>query len=105
MKIPKWNGSQSPSTYLFWLVCFVVGYGVITVLSLGQIRYDDREGPGWNPVSKLPDGRVGLSEFAIDAIGFLVLGLCLVWMTMTGVSLMNQPPQVPFGDMTIKSKS
>ena len=45
------------------------------MLSLGRVRYDDREGPGLNPVTRLPDGRIGLSESALGAIGFLALGL------------------------------
>ncbi len=77
MKLPKWNGVTRPSVYLFSLVCFVVGIAAITVLSLGRIKYDDREGPGWNPVSRMPDGKVGLSEFAIGCIGFAVLGVGL----------------------------
>jgi hypothetical protein len=56
-------------------------------LSLGQIKYDNREGPGWNPISRTPDGKVGLSEFAIEGIGFValvaglaaLLGLGLLW--------------------------
>jgi hypothetical protein len=104
MKLPRWDGTR-PSTYLFSLVCFIVGYGVITVLSLGQIKYDDGEGPGWNPVTKLPDGKVGLSEFAIETIGCLVLCLCLALITMSGVSFRNPPTQVPFGEYTIKSRS
>lgn len=77
MKIPKWNGATRPSVYLFSLTCFVVGYVVVTALSLGRIKYDDRDGPGWNPVSRMPDGKMGLSEFAISSIGFLALGVGL----------------------------
>ncbi len=104
MKLPRWNGTR-PGTYLFWLVGFVVGYGVITVFSLGRVTHDDREGPSWNPVSRLPDGRVGLSEFAIECIGILVLGLCIAFITADGISVRNPPAQVPFGEMTIKSRS
>jgi hypothetical protein len=75
MKLPKWNGVTRPSVYLFSLVCFVVGYAVVTASSLGQIKYDDREGPGWNPMSRMPDGTVGLSEFAIECIGFVALAV------------------------------
>lgn len=104
MKIPRWGGTR-PGTYLFSLACFFVGYAVITVLSLGQIKYDDREGEGWNPVSKMPDGKVGLSEFAIECIGIAVLCLSVAFLTMVGVSFKNPPAQVPFGEMTIKSRS
>lgn len=77
MKLPRWNGVTRPSVYLFSLVCFVVGLAVITAVSLGRLKYDDREGPGWNPVSRMPDGSVGLSEFAIEGIGFAALGVGL----------------------------
>jgi hypothetical protein len=79
MKLPKWDGIERPGTYLFGLVCFIVGIAVLTVLFLAQIRYDDREGPGWNPISKMPDGKVGISEFAIQCVGFAVL-MALVWL-------------------------
>jgi hypothetical protein len=87
MKLPRWNGVTRPSVYVFSLVCFVVGYAAVTAVSLGQIKCDDREGPGWNPISRMPDGKVGLSEFAIGGIGFValavglaaLLGLGLLW--------------------------
>ncbi len=74
MKLPRWNG-VSPSTYLFWLVCFIVGYVMMAALSLGRVTYDDRDGPGWNPISKMADGRVGLSEIALEVIGLIALGM------------------------------
>ena len=74
MKLPRFD-TTSYSTYFFALTCFVVGLAVVTVVTLGRVRYDDREGPGWNPVTRLPDGRMGLSEFAISSIGFVSLGL------------------------------
>ena len=77
MKLPKWNGVTRPSVYVFTLACFVVGFGVMTALSLGRIKHDDREGPGWNPVTRMPDGSVGLSGSAIEMIGFLSLALGL----------------------------
>lgn len=40
MKLPKWNGVTRPSVYIFSLVCFVVGFGVMTALSLGPSRRD-----------------------------------------------------------------
>lgn len=46
MKLPKWNGVSRPSVYVFSLVCSVVGFGVMTALSLGRLTYDAREGPG-----------------------------------------------------------
>ncbi len=101
VKFPKWNGSLAPSTHLFFLACFVVGFAVITALSLGQIKYDDREVPGWNPISKLPDGKTGLSEFVIGTIGFAVLGVGLA--LIAGMALDNNSIQQPIGDYTIKS--
>ncbi len=87
MKFPKWNGVTQPCVHVFSLVCFVVGYAVVSTLSLGQIKYDDREGPSWNPVSRMPDGKVSLSQTAIGGIGFValaigmaaLLGLGLLW--------------------------
>ena len=73
MKFPKWNGSTKPSTYIFSLVCFFLGLALVTIFSLGQIKWDDREGPGWNPVTRMPDGKIGLSEFAIGTIGFAAM--------------------------------
>lgn len=75
MKIPRVLDTTSYSTYFFALTCFFAGLAVVTVFSLGRVRYDDREGPGLNPVTRLPDGRIGLSEFAISSIGFVALGL------------------------------
>jgi hypothetical protein len=68
MKLPKWDGVTRPSVYVFSPVCIIVGYVAVTAFSLGQIKYDDREGPGWNPISRMPDGNVGLSAFAIEGI-------------------------------------
>lgn len=89
MKLPPWNGVTSPRIYVFNLGCFILGYLVIRLLSLGRIRYDDREGPGFNPVTRMPDGSIGLSEFAITSIGFvlmgvgiaILLGLAFLWIT------------------------
>ena len=72
MRIPKWKGTR-PVTYIFSLVCFFVGITVVTAFSFARVTYDDREGPSMNPVSRMPDGRIGLGEFTIDCIGFVVL--------------------------------
>ena len=76
MKLPKHHGSQASST-IFHLVCFVVGLAIVTVFSLGKAEYDDREGPGWNPIARLPNGKIGISEFAIGSIGFAALAIGL----------------------------
>jgi hypothetical protein len=60
--MPKYTGG-SASTYLFGLVRFYIGITILTALLLGQIRVDEREGPGLNPFSKMPDGKLGISEF------------------------------------------
>jgi hypothetical protein len=77
MKLPKWDGVTRPSVYPFSLVCFVVGYVAVTAFSLGQIKYDDREGPGWKPISRMPDDNVDLSAMAIQGIGLVALGVGL----------------------------
>lgn len=87
MKLPKWNGATNPGVFAFTLVCFVAGYAAMTALSLGRVKYDDRDGPGWNPITRLPDGKVGLSQFAVETLGFVVVfaaaaaffGLGLLW--------------------------
>ena len=104
MKLPRWKGTR-PGTYVFTLVCFVVGYGLVAILSLGRIAYDDREGPGLNPLSRLPDGRVGLSEFALDVIGFCFLCLCGALFAATGSSVRNPQPWTFPAEITIKSRS
>ena len=71
-KLPKYT-SGSASTYLFGLVCFCIGLAVLTALSLGQITCDEREGPGFNPFTKMPDGKLGVSEFGVSVIGFIIL--------------------------------
>jgi hypothetical protein len=70
--MPKYNGG-SASTYLFGLVCFYIGLAVLTAVSLGQITCDERDGPGFNPFTKMPDGRLGISEFGVSVIGFIIL--------------------------------
>jgi hypothetical protein len=102
MKIPKWNGSGSPSNHLFSLVCFFVGFAAVTALSVGRIKYDDRQDAGWSPVSRLPDGKVGLSEFAISAIGFVLIGAVLT--AMAGMSFKTPSAQSPPAEFTIKSR-
>lgn len=69
----KWNGSGSPSTFIFWRVCFFIGMPVLFLIFLGQMRFDDREGPGWNPLSKMPDGKIGISEDGAASFGFVVM--------------------------------
>ncbi|MDZ4843874.1 MAG: hypothetical protein SH859_17265 [Hyphomicrobium aestuarii] len=75
MKLPRWNGAQSPSVYLFASLCFVVGYVAVRGLSFGQIAYDERDGEGWSPLSKMPDGKTGISGAALKSLGFVVIGL------------------------------
>lgn len=77
MKIPKWNVARHLGVFLFQVVCFFVGYAVVLAVSLGQIKYDNREGPGWNPVTRMPDGKIGLSETAIGGIGFVAVAFGL----------------------------
>ena len=77
MKLPNPNSHTSFGTYAFALVCFLVGYATVTVLSLGRIAYDDRDGPGFNPLTRMPDGRRGISEHALGWIGFVVIALGL----------------------------
>ena len=67
------NKGGSASTYLFGLVCFYIGLAVLTAVSLGQIICDEREGPGFNPFTKMPDGKLGISEFGVSVIGFIIL--------------------------------
>lgn len=76
MKLPKDNGVR-PSTYVFTVVCFFVGAAFLTVVSLGRIRVDDRDGPGFNPFTRMPDGKVGVSESGMSTIGFFVLAILL----------------------------
>jgi hypothetical protein len=40
---------------------------------MGQITCDEREGPGFNPFTKMPDGKLGISEFGMSVIGFIIL--------------------------------
>ena len=78
-KHPKYNGGHI-STYFFWVFCFYVGLGVVTLLFLGQFEVDDREGPGWSPFSKMPDGGLGISKFFVASAGciFLLAALLLL---------------------------
>lgn len=73
MKFPKYDGVTGPSTHVFTLVCFAVGLFVLTVLSAGKIQYDDRDGPGFNPMTRMPDGKIGISEFGLSTFGFVLL--------------------------------
>ncbi|MDO9413585.1 MAG: hypothetical protein Q7T81_13525 [Pseudolabrys sp.] len=66
MRLPKWNGATKPSTHIFYVACFIIGIAVLTVLTLGSVRYDDRESP-------VPEGKVGLSAFTIACGGFVVM--------------------------------
>jgi hypothetical protein len=69
----KWNGIGSPTTYLFNLFCFGIGFVVLMVLCVGQVGVDYSEGPGWNPLSRLPNGKLAVSDFTVSVIGFAVL--------------------------------
>lgn len=90
MRPPDPNRFVSYSTYFCALSCFLVGYAAVRVLSFGRVAQDERDGPGLNPVSRLPDGRIGLSEFAIEVIGTFVqvlaaalfIGAALLWMRL-----------------------
>jgi hypothetical protein len=76
VKLPKDNSVQ-PSTYIFKVVCLFVGMAFLTVVSLGRIVVDDRDGPGFNPFTRMPDGKIGVSEFGTSTIGFFVLAVLL----------------------------
>jgi hypothetical protein len=76
VNLPNDNGAR-PSTYLFTVLCFYVGVAFLTAISFGRIRVDDRDGPGFNPFTRMPDGKIGVSEFGTSTIGFVVLGLLL----------------------------
>jgi hypothetical protein len=58
------------------LVCCYIGLAVLTAVSLGQITCDEREGAGFNPFTKMPDGKLGISEFGVSlflmAVGWLI---------------------------------
>lgn len=72
-EVPKYDGVTGPSTYVFTFVCFAVGFFVPTVLSAGKIQYDDSEGAGFSPVTRMPDGKIGISEFGLSTFGFVLL--------------------------------
>ncbi len=77
MKLLSSNSHTCFGTYAIALVCFLVGYAATTVLSLGRIAYDEREAQGFNPLTRMPDGRRGISEHALGWIGFVVIALGL----------------------------
>ena len=87
MRPPDPNRFISYRTYFLMMTAFLIGYAAISVFSFGRVTQDERDGPGLNPVTRLPDGRIGLSEFAIELIGFAVqvlacvaiVGLALLW--------------------------
>lgn len=76
---PRYKGERV-STYFFWVFCFYIGLGVLTLLCLGQFEVDAREGPGWSPFSKMPNGRLGISEYFVSVVGctFLLGAVLLV---------------------------
>lgn len=79
---PKYRGERV-STYFFWVFCFYIGLGVLTFFLLGQFEVDDREGPEWSPFSKMPNGRLGLSQFFVSSVGALFLlaaGFLVRWL-------------------------
>jgi len=83
----KWNGVESPSRYIFSAFCFYFGLFLLTALTIGQMKVDYSDGPGWSPFSRLPDGSPALSEFAVGTLGFTVLaviGLLLAWAIRSG---------------------
>lgn len=86
MRPPDPSRFTSYSTYFFSLQCFLVGYGAIMAFSFGRITQDEREVPGLNPVTRMPDGRIGLSEFAIGTIGLVVQGIACA--TFIGVVML-----------------
>jgi len=78
----KWNGVDSPSTYIFHVFCFYFGFVLLALSTLGQVKVDYSDGPSWNPYSRLPDGKPALSEYCVSSLGFAVLaaaGLLLLW--------------------------
>jgi len=76
--MPKYKGG-SVSTYFFWTFCFYIGLGVLTLLLLGLFEVDDREGPGFNPFTRMPNGRLGISEYFVSSVGCIVL-LTMLWL-------------------------
>jgi hypothetical protein len=81
-KHPQYRGEHI-STYFFWVFCFYIGLGIVTLIFLGQFEVDDREGPEWSPFSRMPDGTLGLSQFFVASVGCIFLlgaGLLLSWL-------------------------
>jgi hypothetical protein len=80
--VKKWDGVGSPSTYLFHVFCFFVGFAVLAVFTLGRVKVDYSDGPSWNPCSRLPDGKPALSEDCVSTLGFAAMAvplLLLLW--------------------------
>ena len=90
--MPKYKGG-SVSTHFFWTFCFYIGLGVLTLLLLGLFEVYDREGPGFNPFTRMPNGRLGIedlasktwhrrpgiSEYFVSSVGCIVL-LAALWL-------------------------
>jgi hypothetical protein len=55
------------------MVCFAIGFVALKALSLGLLKIDYSEGPGWNPISTMSDGNKAISDFAVSVVGFFVL--------------------------------
>jgi hypothetical protein len=55
------------------MVCFAIGFVVLKGLSLGLLKIDYSEGPGWNPISTMSDGNKAISDFTVSVVGFFVI--------------------------------
>ena len=75
----KWSGSGSASTYLFYVVCFGIGFVIVKAMSLGQLEIDDPDNHGWSPLVRKPDGRWAIGDYTVSCIGFVVI-MALCWL-------------------------
>lgn len=75
----RWGGTGQASTYIFYVVCFGIGFVIVKAMSLGQLEIDEPDNHGWAPFVRLPNGRWAIGDFTVSVIGFAVL-MAFFWL-------------------------
>ena len=66
---------ENPERAIHEIIFFYLGKARVLLLTVGLVRVKDDDGVGswWNPVWRMPDGKLAITESGTSFVGFIVL--------------------------------